>query len=189
MWDVEDTFAAHVDDTLEAGKGLCDESVVEMVVREAPEYIRELMSWGARFDTEAGEVSLGREGGHTFSRILHARGDATGQEVMRVMITRATGQPNVRIRENTFTIDLLTLDGRCTGALVWSPEVGLHAISAQQTVLATGGCGQLFRETTNPSMATGDGIAAAFRAGPSCRTWSSFSFTRRFSMWPGRQDR
>jgi L-aspartate oxidase len=165
VWDVEDTFAAHVDDTLDAGKGLCDESVVEMVVREAPTHIRELMSWGARFDTEAGEVSLGREGGHTFSRILHARGDATGQEVMRVMIARATSQPNVRIRENTFTIDLLTLDGRCTGALVWSPEVGLHAIWAQQTVLATGGCGQLFRETTNPSMATGDGIAAAFRAG------------------------
>jgi len=165
VWDVDDTFAAHVGDTLEAGKGLCDPDIVEMVVREAPDHIRELMSWGARFDTEAGEVSLGREGGHTFSRILHARGDATGAEVMRAVLARATSQPNIRIREDTFTIDLLTLDHRCAGALVWSPEVGLHAIWAQETILATGGCGQLFRETTNPLMATGDGLAAAFRAG------------------------
>jgi L-aspartate oxidase len=165
VWDVDDTFAAHVGDTLEAGKGLCDPGIVQMVIHEAPDHIRELMAWGARFDSEGGEVSLAREGGHTFSRILHARGDATGAEVMRAVLAKATSQRNIRIRENTFTIDLLTIDGRCCGALGWNPDVGLHAIWAQETVLATGGCGQLFRETTNPPMATGDGLAAAFRAG------------------------
>jgi L-aspartate oxidase len=165
VWDVEDTFAAHADDTLEAGKGLCDAEIVDMVVREAPDHVRELMSWGAAFDTHEGEVRLGREGGHTFSRILHAHGDATGAEVMRAVIARANSAANIRIRENTFTIDLLTDNGKCVGALVWSPDVGLHAIWAQETVLATGGCGQLFRETTNPVVATGDGLAAAFRAG------------------------
>ena len=165
VWDSDDTFDAHVDDTLEAGKGLCDREIVELVVREAPDHIRELMSWGAKFDTDGGEVSLGREGGHTFSRILHARGDATGAEVMRAVMQRAEAQPNIHVRENAFTIDLLTEGSRCLGALVWSAELGLHAIWAQETVLATGGCGQLFRETTNPAVATGDGLAAAFRAG------------------------
>lgn len=165
VWDPSDHFASHEQDTLTAGADLCDRPVVEEVVREAPHRIRELMEWGALFDSQDGAVTLGREGGHSFSRILHALGDATGQEVMRVVLARALSRENIRLREKTFTVDLLTWGGRCVGALTWSQRSGLEAIWAKETVLATGGCGQLYRETTNPPVATGDGLALAYRAG------------------------
>jgi L-aspartate oxidase len=165
VWDPEDTFAAHVEDTLEAGKGLCDRPIVEMVVRDGPERVRELIGWGTIFDKEGGHVSLGLEGGHTHSRILHAHGDATGVELVRALLGEITKRRNIRVLEDTFTLDLLVEEGRCRGALTWHPQAGFQAIWAQETILATGGCGQLFRETTNPPVATGDGIAAAYRAG------------------------
>lgn len=170
--DPEDEFANHVRDTHIAGVNLCDPAIVEMVVREAPGHIRELIDWGARFDeAEDGELMLGREGGHSHNRIAHALGDATGKEIMRAMWRHARETLRAQVWENTFTIDLLTTsseatgDSECRGALVWSPTHGKTFVWAKQTVLATGGAGQLFRETTNPPVATGDGHAIAYRAG------------------------
>lgn len=165
VWSAEDRFEDHVEDTLVAGAGLCDREVVEMVVREAPAHIRELIEWGAQFDQAAGELVLGREGGHSHNRIIHALGDATGQEVIRAMIARARDVLGAQIWQNTFTIDLLTHEGRCRGALVWNPRHGKTFVWAKSTIIATGGAGQIFRETTNPPVATGDGHAAAYRAG------------------------
>lgn len=165
VWDPDDCFKAHADDTLSAGKGLCDREIVDLVVREAPTRIQELIDWGTMFDRQNGALALTREGGHSFSRILHALGDATGREVIRAVSARVRSAANVRVFEDTFTIDLLTDEGRCVGALCWSAATGVQAIWAKQTVLATGGCGQLYRETTNPPVATGDGLAMAYRAG------------------------
>jgi len=161
----DDRFENHVEDTLIAGAGLCDREVVEMVVREAPGHIRQLIEWGTSFDEAEGELLLGREGGHSHNRIVHALGDATGQEIMRAMIARARDVLRAQIWQNTFTIDLLTNDGTCCGALVWNERHGKTLVWAKQTILATGGAGQIFRETTNPPVATGDGHAAAYRAG------------------------
>ncbi|MBX3426792.1 MAG: L-aspartate oxidase [Pirellulales bacterium] len=161
----DDCFEEHVDDTLVAGAGLCDKSVVEMVVREAPAHIRQLIAWGAAFDADDGELLLGREGGHSRNRIAHALGDATGKEIMRAMIERARETLQAQIWQDTFTIDLLTDEGACRGALVWNPRHGKTFVWAKQTILCTGGTGQVYRETTNPLVATGDGHAAAYRAG------------------------
>lgn len=163
--DPEDRIENHVADTLAAGGDLCDREVVEMVIREAPDHIRQLIEWGTVFDQEDGEILLGREGGHSHNRIAHALGDATGQEIMRAMIKRARDVLGAQIWQNTFTIDLLTHEGECRGALVWNPNHGRTFVWAKQTILCTGGAGQLFRETTNPIVATGDGHAIAYRAG------------------------
>jgi L-aspartate oxidase len=161
----EDRFEHHIEDTLDAGAGLCDREIVEMVVREAPGHIRQLIEWGTTFDAEEGELVLGREGGHSHNRIVHAMGDATGQEIMRAMIHRARHELGAQIWQDTFTIDLLTHEGACRGALVWNDRHGKTFVWAKQTILCTGGAGQVFRETTNPAVATGDGHAAAYRAG------------------------
>lgn len=168
--DPADDFANHVRDTQIAGAGLCDAATVDLVVREAPHHIRELIDWGARFDeSDDGELQLGREGGHSHNRIAHALGDATGKEIMRAMWRHAREHLKAQVWENTFTIDLLTTPGEegpeCRGALVWNPHHGKTFVWAKQTVLATGGAGQVYRETTNPPVATGDGHAIAFRAG------------------------
>ncbi len=161
-----DNFANHVADTLTAGANLCERDVVEMVVREAPGHIRQLIAWGTNFDeANDGELLLGREGGHSHHRIVHALGDATGAEIMRAMIRRAEEVLGAQIWQNTFTIDLLTHEGECRGALVWHAQHGRTFVWAKQTILCTGGSGQVFRETTNPAVATGDGHAAAYRAG------------------------
>ncbi len=160
-----DRVENHIADTLRAGGSLCDRKVVEMVIRDGPERIRELMRWGTQFDQLAGELELGREGGHSHDRIVHALGDATGKEVMRAVIKRAFESSNQETWTKTFTLDLLTYEGVCRGALVWNPAHGKTLIWAKQTILCTGGAGQLYRETTNPSVATGDGMAIAFRAG------------------------
>jgi L-aspartate oxidase len=163
--DPEDCYEDHIGDTLAAGADLCDRDVVEMVVREAPDHIRQLIEWGTQFDTENGELLLGREGGHSRHRIVHALGDATGREVMRAMIARAQNVLQAQIWQNTFTIDLLTHEQDCRGALVWNAGHGKTFVWAKQTILCTGGCGQVYRETTNPPIATGDGHAIAYRAG------------------------
>jgi L-aspartate oxidase len=164
--DPEDAFDNHVRDTLTAGANLCDPAVVELVVREAPEHIRQLIDWGAQFDlAQGGTLELGREGGHSHHRIVHALGDATGKEIMRAMWRHAREVLGAQVWQDTFTIDLLTHDGACRGALVWNANHGKTFVWAKQTVLATGGVGQLYRETTNPLVATGDGHALAYRAG------------------------
>lgn len=161
----DDRYEDHVADTLEAGAGLCDPEVVEQVVREGPRRIRELIAWGAKFDQADNSLALTREGGHRRHRIVHAYGDATGQEVIRSVLEQVDQTLNIAVWDNTFTIDLLTDDEMCRGALVWNPQHGKTLVWAKQTILCTGGAGQLYRETTNPDVVTGDGIAMAYRAG------------------------
>ncbi len=172
VWNVpDDAFENHVKDTLIAGGALCDQEAVERVVRGGPEGVRKLLKYGVKFDLdEKGDVLLGREGGHDHFRILHANGDSTGAEIMRAMIEEVRKRPNIRVWEDTFTLDLLTYDGFCRGAVVfWEKERETELVWAKQTILATGGIGQIYRETTNPAIATGDGVAMAFRAGARCR--------------------
>src|SRR6516165_4130504 len=118
----EDRFENHIEDTLTAGAGLCDRPIVEMVVREAPAQINDLIQWGTHFDVENGQLALTREGGHSHRRIVHALGDATGHEVMRAIIERARQTANLMLWDDTFTIDLLTHDGNCVGAIVDRPR-------------------------------------------------------------------
>ena len=166
VWNAEDNFESHAEDTVVAGQGLCNPAVVDHVVHEAPDRVHELIEWGANFDlTGTGEVALTREGGHRFNRILHALGDATGREIMRTVLDRASHFSNIQLLENTFTIDLITQNGRCVGVITWSEGAGIQMIWAKETILATGGCGAVYRETTNPPLATGDGLAMAYRAG------------------------
>src|SRR5436309_5914604 len=172
----EDRFENHVEDTLVAGDGLCDREVVELVVREAPAQIEQLVNWGTQFDLENGHLALTREGGHSHRRVVHALGDATGHEVMRAIISRAKEAPNLTIWDDTFTLDLLTHEGRCVGALVHRPNQGKLLIWAKQTILASGGAGMVYRETTNPPVATGDGMAAAYRAGAELRDMEFMQF-------------
>ncbi|WP_010584632.1 L-aspartate oxidase [Schlesneria paludicola] len=176
VFDPVDHFANHVADTLAAGKGLCDRDIVEMVVREAPQRIGELMTMGAHFDRADGEIALTQEGGHSHRRVVHALGDATGKEVMRALIERVRGLPQIDVWERTFTIDLLTHEGECRGALVWNASHGKTFVWAKQTILATGGAGRLYRETTNPEIATADGHAMAFRAGCELRDMEFMQF-------------
>src|SRR5437899_9407011 len=120
----EDRFENHIEDTLTAGGGLCHRDIVEMVVREAPEQINDLINLGTHFDEEEGHLALTREGGHSHRRIVHALGDATGFEVMRAIIDRARQTPNLRLWDDSFTIDLLTHEGTCAGAVLWWPDHG-----------------------------------------------------------------
>lgn len=172
----EDTFENHIEDTLKAGGGLCTQDIVEMVVREAPGQISTLIDWGTHFDEEQGQLALTREGGHSHRRIVHALGDATGFEVMRAIIERAKNTPNIALWDDTFILDLLTHQGRCVGALLWRPGQGKLLIWAKQTILASGGAGMVYRETTNPPVATGDGMAAAYRAGAELRDMEFMQF-------------
>jgi L-aspartate oxidase len=174
--DPEDRFDNHIADTLAAGKGLCDPDVVETVVREAPQRIGELIHWGTHFDVVDGHVALGLEGGHSHARIAHALGDETGREIMRAIILRARARPNIRIWQNSVTVDLLTYEGKCRGVLVWDRRRGFSLVWASAVVLATGGAGQLYRETTNPSIATADGHAMAYRAGAELRDMEFMQF-------------
>jgi L-aspartate oxidase len=176
--DPEDRFEDHIQDTLIAGAGLCDDEVVDMVIREAPHHIAELISWGTHFDeqTTGGGLLLGREGGHSHHRIVHALGDATGKEVMRAVIDWAERQKHITIWEQAFTLDLLTSGNVCRGALIDTQSHGRIMVWAKQTILATGGAGQIYRETTNPLVATGDGHALAYRAGVELRDMEFMQF-------------
>ena len=161
----EDTVNAHVEDTLEAGDGLCDERAVWEMVREGIDRVKELMDWGANFDKEGDKLAFGIEGAHSRRRIIHAKGDATGEETENVLIRRALEKPNIEVMEHTFAIDLLTVDGRCCGVVALDPDGQIVVILAQAVILATGGLGQIYKYTSNPEVCTGDGYAMAFRAG------------------------
>ena len=174
--DPDDRFEEHINDTLVAGGTLCDQQVVDMVIREAPKRIQELVEWGTHFDEQAGHILLGREGGHSHNRIVHALGDMTGLEVMRAVIARTQTLENVRIWENTFTLDLLTHEGSCKGAIVATQHNEKMFVWAKQTILATGGAGQIYRESTNPPVATADGHAMAYRAGAVMRDMEFMQF-------------
>jgi len=160
-----DSFDAHIADTLSVGQGLCEPAVVAAVVQEGPARIQELIAGGATFDSARGELTLTREGGHSVPRIIHAQGDATGAEVEQALLRQVAACPRIQSLDHTFVVDLLTDGGECLGALLSSQVHGLMLVWAKQTVLASGGIGQVYRETTNPDVATGDGIAMAYRAG------------------------
>jgi L-aspartate oxidase len=174
--DPADRFDNHIADTIAAGGDLCNPGVVDSIVREAPARIAELIQWGTKFDKRDGELELGKEGGHSHHRIVHALGDATGREVMRAVIQRAKNAKNIDVWPDTFTIDLVTHRGVCRGAIVWHPQRGKTMIWAKKTILATGGAGQVFRESTNPAGASGDGIALAWRAGAVVRDMEFMQF-------------
>lgn len=165
--DEADSTALHFEDTLRAGAGLCDSSAVRILVEEGPTCVEELMSMGAQFDRQDGEFALTREAAHSQRRILHAQGDATGWEIERALVAKVKESPNITALEGRFVIDLLENDqGDIVGALVLDEETGeLEGYLANAVVLATGGLGQVYRFTTNPSVATGDGMAIAIRAG------------------------
>jgi L-aspartate oxidase len=168
-----DTPAAHAADTLAAGVGLCDPQAVDVLVREGPERVRELMRWGSRFDRDPdGSLSLAREGGHHARRIVHAGGDATGAEVQRALHAAVRLDPWIRLVEHALTLDLLRDGtGRACGVTLHvlgeGSEDGVGAILGRAVVLATGGMGQVYAGTTNPVVSTGDGVALALRAGAS----------------------
>jgi L-aspartate oxidase len=177
VWSEEDSFESHAEDTLVAGAGLCRRDTVELVVHEGPERIRELIALGTNFSlrdtSEDAEYDLGREGGHRHRRILHAS-DATGQEIMRALVVAVRAEPSIRVLERHIAIDLLT-DAKltpcstttsCWGAYALQLDTGsVVRITARATLLATGGAGKVYLYTSNPDVATGDGIAMAYRAG------------------------
>ena len=160
-----DSTELHRRDTLAAGAALCDAAAVEVLVAEGPDRVRELASAGAKFDMDGtGRFTLGREAAHSRKRIVHAKGDQTGAEVARALIHRVTERENIEVLETARALDLVVDKGRCCGVRA---NVGGKAVEiiADATILATGGCGQLYRFTTNPLVATGDGYAIAHRAG------------------------
>ncbi len=162
----EDDVSIHLTDTLKAGHGLCREKAVRVLVEEGRARIQELIAWGAKFDKAGGKFAFTREGAHSRSRILRARGDATGNEMVRTLLARAMRVKAIERWDRHFTVDLVVLGGNCCGAVVLDERSGRrHAISARAVVLATGGAGQIFARTTNPPNATGDGMAMALRAG------------------------
>ncbi|MBV6519120.1 MAG: L-aspartate oxidase [Candidatus Brocadia sp.] len=160
-----DTVSKHIKDTLDAGQGLCDAATVKAFISEGPRRVNELIAWGALFDKENDRLVFTQEGGHHFPRIIHAQGDSTGKEIEQTLIAVARENKNIKVFEHTFVIDLITEDGICHGAIAWHAKKGSMLIWAKRTILATGGCGQVYRETTNPGVATGDGLAMAYRAG------------------------
>jgi len=161
----DDSVEMHVQDTLTAGAGLCWEEAVNVLVTEGPARIRDLIKIGVDFDSTGAGLSVTREGGHSLARILHAR-DATGAEIVRALVEEVTRLPEIEVLENQHVVDLLVKDNVCYGALVLDGSTQERWVAESQiVVLATGGIGQLYRYTTNPESATGDGIAIAFRAG------------------------
>src|SRR5690606_16153367 len=155
----------HLADTLAAGAGLCDVDAVRVLVDEGPRRVEELIALGAEFDRdESGNLELAREGGHSVPRIVHAGGAATGAEIERALVA-AVRETAAVVREHTFVLDLLVEDGRCHGARIVEPTGEVRDLRARHVLLATGGAGQLYAVTTNPRLATGDGVAMALRAG------------------------
>ncbi len=162
----EDEISIHFEDTLRAGDGLCRRKAVGILVEQGPSRIRELIAWGAEFDREGAKLAFTQEAAHSKRRILHAQGDSTGREIVRVLVDKVRSSGRVTKLDYAFTCDLLVRRGRCVGALVLQREPQrLITVAAQAVVLATGGAGQLFARTTNPLVATGDGMAMAKRAG------------------------
>lgn len=181
----KDSTALHRQDTLIAGAGLCSHTAVNILVNEGPEGVYELIRLGTQFDKEGGQLALTKEGAHSRRRILHANGDSTGAEIVRALSERAKANSRIQILENHFAVDLVTMEGQCVGAIVENGTGQLIYIEADATVLATGGAGQLYRYTTNPAIATGDGIAMAYRAGADIRDVEFIQFHPTSLCYPG----
>ena len=172
----DDHFIYHFQDTINAGAGLCDEAAVSTIVEEGPKEIDELMTLGTHFDLDSqGHLLTTREGGHGMSRILHAGGDATGLEMVRTLKRTVKKQKNIKLHENSFVADIITQDDGVTGLMVFEKNAW-HFYHTRYVILASGGLGQLYRYTTNPSVATGDGFALAQRAGAEMRHMEFIQF-------------
>ena len=171
VMDAGDSIESHLADTLEAGRGMCDETIARRVIESAPQHIRQMYAQGLQFDSSDGKLALGREGGHSAWRVVHAAGDASGRVLVEFLAGRLAASEEIKVFEDCFAIDLVTdppeggPGSRCLGALTYNPRYGLQMIHARQTILAAGGSGMLWRETSNPPCATADAMALAFRAG------------------------
>ncbi len=173
----EDQIGLHYRDTLEAGAGLCDETAVGVMVGEGPRLIGEMIDWGARFDREGSRLAFTQEGAHSTRRVLHAQGDATGREILRTLWSKAATLDAIDFHPHTFSIDLVVAEGAVRGLVVLDEKSGLiRRLAAPSVILATGGAGRIYRETTNPPVATGDGIAIAWRAGAALRDMEFVQF-------------
>jgi L-aspartate oxidase len=162
----EDEIGLHEQDTLNAGDGLCRPESVALLVEEGPKYITQLIEWGTEFDRAGTKLAFTREAAHSRSRILHAHGDSTGREISRALLARAHKIPHLHLRAHSFTTSLILEDGRAVGVrFIDETDGSLHEVRALAVLLATGGLGQIYRETTNPEVATGDGMAIAYEAG------------------------
>ena len=165
VFDSADSFEKHLQDTLAAGAGLCNEEIVRQIVAAGPRLIQELGDWGVQFSRAGKKFALGREGGHSEKRVVHA-GDYSGRELERVLVKKVKKEKNIAVFEQHFAFELLAKEGRIWGAYAYdSEENAVETFSAPATLLATGGCGRLWKHTTNPPIATGDGLALAYRAG------------------------
>ncbi|MBV9087206.1 MAG: L-aspartate oxidase [Acidobacteriaceae bacterium] len=161
----EDEIGLHLQDTLNAGDGLCNPEAAKVLVEEGPDRIQELIEWGTEFDRSGTKLTFTREGAHSRSRILHAHGDSTGREIGRALYAKCTTLKQVTFCEFEFTADLCMGDGRVHGVVLMNDKGERHEVHASAVLLATGGIGQVYRETTNPGVATGDGVAMASRIG------------------------
>ncbi len=162
----EDTVGFHYKDTIVAGDALCDPKAVRMLVGRGPDYVRDLIEWGAEFDREGIQLAFTREAAHSRRRILHAGGDSTGKEIVRALLSKARTMKRIHFYPFAYTVDLISRGERVVGVLYLDERRGrLSTLAARSIVLATGGAGCVYRETTNPPVATGDGMAIAARAG------------------------
>ncbi|MGZ4839044.1 MAG: L-aspartate oxidase [Terriglobales bacterium] len=161
----EDEISLHLQDTLNAGAGLCNEAAARVLVEEGPERIEELIAWGTEFDRAGSKLVFAREGAHSRNRILHAHGDSTGREIGRALWLKTKALKNISLLEFEFATELCLHDGRVAGIEVMNEKGERKEVHASAVLLATGGLGQIYRETTNPGVATGDGVAMAWRAG------------------------
>ncbi len=208
VFDPHDSIESHIKDTLTAGAGLCNETAVRILAESGPQRVQELIQWGAHFSTKQNpngtlSLDLGREGGHSYNRIVHAQ-DLTGQEVERALLDEIARRKNIHVFENHTAIDLLTqhqlrLSGKhinsynsitCYGAYILDNTTGVvHIFTAPYTLLATGGIGQVYLHTTNPAIATGDGIAMAYRAGALIADMEFIQFHPTSLYQPGQKER
>jgi L-aspartate oxidase len=182
----DDSPLSHRQDTLIAGAGLCSSDAVDILVNEGPIGVEELIRFGTQFDrSEDGEYALTREGAHSKRRILHAQGDATGAEIVRALLEASKLNEKISIWDDHFCLDVVTEDGVCYGAFVQRPNGELVFVAAKATILCTGGAGQLYRYTTNPDIATADGIAIAYRAGAHIQDIEFIQFHPTALSYPG----
>jgi L-aspartate oxidase len=185
----DEDVALHLEDTIAAGDGLVDQAAAEVLVAEGPVRVAELLEWGAKFDREGGVLMRTREGAHSQPRILHANGDATGAEISRALLTLAQGHKRIRFADWTMVSELLVRDGRVVGAELFSKtddgQQCAMRVSAKAVLLASGGAGQVYSDTTNPAVATGDGMALALEAGAELADMEFYQFHPTALSLPG----
>jgi L-aspartate oxidase len=181
----DEDVSLHLEDTVNAGDGLVNRDAARVLVEEGPLRVHELLEWGTNFDRENGELMLTREGAHSRNRILHAHGDATGAEIGRSLLAYARRHPNITLLDWTTTAELIVADGEVAGAWLLDAEGKPYAVRVRAVLLASGGAGQVYSDTTNPAVATGDGIAMAWRAGAEISDMEFYQFHPTALSLPG----